>query len=100
MKTNLKVVLTAVAIKAVASPVMAQSGLLTVSPENWQRASDWAQHVTPLPANAEGARGSASHSESRHVPAAVRQNGAQIRLDDCVHVDFPQCGDDAMRSQF
>jgi hypothetical protein len=64
MKTNLKVILAALAIAVLASPVMAQS----------------ASH----PHNAHG-------SVARANTAPVVE-GSQIRIDDAVHVAFPQQG--------
>ncbi len=64
MKTNLKVILAALGIAVLASPVMAQS----------------ASH----PHNARG-------SVARANTAPVIE-GSQIRIDDAVHVAFPQQG--------
>jgi hypothetical protein len=91
MTTSLKVILTAAAIAVLASPVMAESGRLAVSSDNWQAAGE-AQHAATPPANIARAHGSVSHSRaSRFVPAAGTEEGKQIRIDDCVHVAFPQC---------
>jgi hypothetical protein len=64
MNTNLKVILTAISIATVASPVVAQSGSH--------------RHATPK------AYGAAS------VQSAPVNEGNQFHIDDAVHVPFPQ----------
>jgi hypothetical protein len=81
MRASLKVMLAATAIAAVASPVMAQQSRAYAGPS----------------AGIANARGSVAHP-SRLLPwGAV--GGNQIRLDDCVHVAFPQCDGDATQSR-
>jgi hypothetical protein len=101
MKTNLKVVLAAVGIAVVASPALAQSGLLTVSPQNLQRAYGQSEHVASQPGNVVGAYGSAarSHAKVIHGRQGAHDQGAQGRdegtpfgVDDSVYVRFPQSG--------
>jgi hypothetical protein len=92
MTTSLKVILAAAAISVLASPVMAESGRQTVSSDEWNAAGE-TQHAARPPANIARAHGSVSHSRaSRFVPAAGTEEAKQIRIDDCVHVTFPQCG--------
>lgn len=81
MNTSLKVILTAVGIAVLASPVMAQ-------PES-----------NSHPAAISTARGSVDRAHASRIErfAPVRASG---RLDDCVHVQFPQCGGDATQSQY
>jgi hypothetical protein len=75
MRTNLKVILATIGIAALASPVMAQTG------------------------STSNARGSAAHIRTIRAGTATPVEGSQIRLDDCVHVTFPQCGGDSTQSQ-
>jgi hypothetical protein len=79
----LKVVLTAIGIAVLASPVMAQ-------PDS-----------NPHAATISNARGSIAHARAR---ATQTERVAPVptvgRLDDCVHVQFPQCGGDATQSEF
>ncbi len=77
MNTSLKMVLTAIGVAVLASPVMAQ-------PEP-HRAS----------AKVSNAHASAPHAHAVRVRPGVTVEGNHIRIDDCVHVAFPQCGDDA-----
>jgi hypothetical protein len=73
MKTNLKVILAAAAITVVTSPVLAQSsGILTVSPEDWQQATAPAQHVATPPKNIERAHAQARFLQPR-LPAHTRR---------------------------
>jgi hypothetical protein len=67
MNTNLKVILTAVSIAMLASPVMAQSGAH--------------RHVAP------NAYGAAARAQTAPV-----NEGNQFHIDDAVHVPFPQQG--------
>jgi hypothetical protein len=78
MKTNLKMILTAVSVAALASPALAQSE----------------SRATPTAASISShARGAAAHDHTgRLAPEAVTE-GSHSRIDDCVHVTFPQCGD-------
>jgi hypothetical protein len=84
MRMSLKVILAATAIAAVASPVMAHSQ---------SRA-----HAGPS-ASVANARGSVAHTRISRLPAWGAVGGNQIRLDDCVHVAFPQCDGDATQTR-
>ncbi len=84
MRTSLKVILAAVAIAALASPVMAQS-----------RSHP---HAAPS-ASIANARGSVAHIRTGRFAPGVVVEGSQIRLDDCVHVAFPQCDGNATQTQ-
>jgi hypothetical protein len=77
MNTSLKVILTAIGVAVLASPVMAQ-------PESHRAAA----------ASISNAHGS-SHTRTSRVGSGVSVEGSHIRIDDCVHVTFPQCGEDA-----
>jgi hypothetical protein len=93
MKTNLKVILTAVGIAVLASPAMAQSGYLTVSPENWQAASGQGQYVASKPASIAGTYGYAARIRTHAVNESRQggqEQGTQFRINDSVHVPFPQ----------
>jgi hypothetical protein len=85
MNTGLKIMLTAVGIAVLASPVMAQSR----SESNPNAAAISRSH-----ASIAHARARASATE-RVAPVS----GAG-RLDDCIHVQFPQCGGDATQTEF
>jgi hypothetical protein len=76
MRTNLKVILTAVSVAVLASPAMAQ----------------YESHVPPV-TSISHAHGSAAHAHTGRLAPGTITEGSQIRLDDCVHVAFPQCGD-------
>jgi hypothetical protein len=83
MKTNLKVMLTAIGIAVLASPVMAQS------------------ESTPHAATAANVHGSVAHARARASRTEwVAPVSSAGRLDDCVHVQFPQCGGDATQTEF
>jgi hypothetical protein len=84
MRTSLKVILVATAIAAVASPVMAQSQ----SPAYAGRS-----------ANIANAHGSVAHTRTGRLAPLGSVGGNHIRLDDCVHVAFPQCDGDATQSR-
>jgi hypothetical protein len=75
MRTSLKVILTATSVAVLASPAMAQ-------PEQHQHAASTRN------AHAAAVRG-------RIAPAVVIE-GSRINLDDCVHVQFPQCGGEGL----
>jgi hypothetical protein len=77
MSTNLKVILTAIGVAVLASPVMAQ-------PES-----------TRSPAAISNAHGSVDRAKTLRVPTVQTGN----RLDDCIHVQFPQCGGDSTQTQ-
>jgi hypothetical protein len=47
MKTSLKVILTAASIAAIASPVMAQSGMMAISSDTWQKYDAWQRGTGP-----------------------------------------------------
>jgi hypothetical protein len=84
MRTNLKVILAAAAIAVLASPVMAES----------------ASHPPAAPAaSIANARGSVAHTRTNRLAPAAAVQGSQIRLDDCIHVTFPQCDGDATLTQ-
>lgn len=72
MKTSLKVILTAMTVAVLASPVMAQ-------PES---------HPHAASASISHAHGSAARTHAGQL-APVESN--QVHVDDCVHVAFPQC---------
>jgi hypothetical protein len=80
MRTSLKVVMAAIGVAVLASPVMAQSE----------------SHPSAAPSAAttsiSNARGSVVHTRTTRSGPAANIEGSQIRLDDCVHVAFPQCG--------
>jgi hypothetical protein len=78
MKTNLKVILTAVSVAVLASPAMAQSESHAARP-----AASISSH----------ARGSAAHAHTSRVAPQAAAEESHVRLDDCVHVTFPQCGE-------
>ncbi|MBO0753938.1 MAG: hypothetical protein J2P53_17595 [Bradyrhizobiaceae bacterium] len=77
MTNSLKVILTAVGIAVLASPVMAQPESQAVSNPHAAAISRAHGSAVRTPAN--------SNSQLAPVP---RWN----RIDDCVHVQFPQCG--------
>jgi hypothetical protein len=99
MKTNLKVMLAALGIAVLASPAMAQSGLLTVSPQDWQRAQGQAEHVASRPANIVGAYGSVARTHAKVTRGrqggqeGVQDQGSRLGVDDSGYVRFPQAGD-------
>jgi hypothetical protein len=78
MNTNLKVILTAVSIATLASPVMAQS--LTTRPYVGHSAADIS--------NAHGSVAGARKERTERVAPVVERN--QIHIDDALHVPFPQ----------
>jgi hypothetical protein len=84
MRASLKVMLVATAIAAAASPVMAQS-----EPRAYAGPS----------ASIANARGSVAHTRASRLLPWEAGGGNQIRLDDCVHVAFPQCDGDATQSR-
>jgi hypothetical protein len=47
MKTSLKVILTAASIAAIASPVMAQSEMMAISSDAWQKYDAWQRGAGP-----------------------------------------------------
>jgi hypothetical protein len=84
MRTSLKVILAATGIAAAASPVVAQSQ---------SRA-----HAGPS-ASVVNTRGSVAHTRISRLPPWGAVGANQIRLDDCVHVAFPQCDGDATQTR-
>jgi hypothetical protein len=74
MNASLKVILTAIGVAVLAFPVMAQ-------PDS---------HRVTRAASASNAHGSVSHPRTSRAV-----EGNDFRLNDCVHVTFPQCGDDS-----
>ena len=84
MRTSLKMILAATAIAVVASPVMAQSESRAYADRS---------------ASIANARGSVAHTRTSRLPAWGAGGGTQIRLDDCVHVAFPQCDGDATQTR-
>jgi hypothetical protein len=82
MRTNLKMILAATAIAAVASPVMAAQ-------------SESQTHAAPLPASIANAHGHVVRGRT----AADADKASQIRPNDCAHATFPQCSDDATLPQ-
>jgi hypothetical protein len=88
--TSLKAILAATATAVLASPVMAQSGML----------SEPGPNASP-PAGISRAHGSVAHGRASGLaPPAADEERRHFRLDDCVHVAFPQCGGDATQSRF
>jgi hypothetical protein len=85
MRRNPKVILAAAAIAVLASPVMAQA--------------ESHRHAAPS-ASIANARGSVGHTRTGRFAPAVPVEGSQIRLDDCIHVTFPQCDVNATQTQF
>jgi hypothetical protein len=81
MKTNLKVILAAVSLATVASPVMAQS--LINRPYVEQPAAD----ISNARGSVAGIRVERSARTERAAPIAGRSH---IQVDDAVHVAFPQ----------
>ena len=82
MNTSLKVMVTAIGIAVLASPVMAQ-------PDS-----------NPHAATISNARGSIAHAHARATQTTERVAPVPaVRLDDCVHVQFPQCGGDATQTE-
>jgi hypothetical protein len=79
MRTSMKVILTAMSVAVLASPVMAQS-------EPRPQAAPSATTTT-----ISNAHGSAARTHTTRPAPATNTEGSQIRLDDCVHVAFPQC---------
>jgi len=77
MNTSMKVILTAIGVAVLASPVVAQPG------------------AAPA-ASISNAHGSSSHTRTTRVGSGAAVEGSHIHLDDCIHVAFPQCGEDAM----
>ncbi len=80
MNTNLKVILTAISIATLASPVMAQS--LTTRPYAGTSAVDIS--------NAHGSVAGARRQQTERVAPVTEGN--QIHIADAVHVQFPQQG--------
>jgi hypothetical protein len=80
-KSSLKVILAAVGIAVLASPVKA---------ETWRDLSTdnalWSEEVEP-----EHAHVAASHPRTGRLAPGVAIGGASPRILDCVHVAFPQC---------
>lgn len=80
MRTSLKMVMAAIGVAVLASPVMAQSE----------------SHPNAAPsATLSSAHGSVVHTRTTRSGPAANIGGSQIRLDDCTHVAFPQCGGNA-----
>jgi hypothetical protein len=75
MNTNLKVILTAVGIATLASPVMAQTN-----------------SNSRVPPSISNAHGSASHVRTHRAASAAIPEGGPVHVDDCVRTTFPQCG--------
>jgi hypothetical protein len=82
MNTSLKVILTAIGIAVLASPVMAQS-----------------ESNTRPAASISNAQGSVASGRAIRVGHWTSSELGQYRLDDCVHVTFPQCGGDKTQTQ-
>ncbi len=57
------------------------------------------QQSFPLHHDAYDARGSAAHPGTSRLAPGVAVEGRQIRLDDCMHVAFPQCDGNATQTQ-
>ncbi len=81
MKTNLKVILMIASVAALASPALAYSESRTTP------------SAVSISSHARGA--AARDHTGRLAPEAVTE-GSHSRIDDCVHVTFPQCGDSPM----
>lgn len=79
MNTSLKVILSAVGVAFLASPVMAQS----------------TSNANTAPSVAiTSAHGSASHTHAGRDTRGHHYATQTPRVEDCVHVAFPQCGGD------
>ena len=85
MSTKLKVILTAVSIAVLASPVMAQQTDAKQQQAEISRAHG-STHGHPR------AHGHVTEAPVQVVPPA------QSLVQDCIHVTFPQCGGDAEQS--
>jgi hypothetical protein len=84
MNTNLKVILTAIGIATLASPIMAQS--LTTRPYVGQYVGQSAADIS----NAHGSVAGARKERTQRAAPVVESN--QIHIDDPLHVPFPQQG--------
>jgi hypothetical protein len=77
MNTSLKVIMTAIGIAVLASPVMAQEGT----------------NSRPVPARVVNAHGSVSQARAhRAASAEAVAEGSHIHVEDCIRTAFPQCG--------
>jgi hypothetical protein len=86
MKTSTTMILAAIGIAALASPVMAQSRPNTTPPVSENNVFWGLENAPPH----ENAYGSLAHPRtSRLAPDAAADSSP--RLIDCVHVSFPQC---------
>lgn len=83
MNTKLKVILTAMSIAVLASPVMAETD------SNRSAAEISHAHASAHVRHQAYARAHINESRMLAVP------GNQPAVEDCVHVTFPQCGGDA-----
>jgi hypothetical protein len=86
MNTNLKVLLTAIGIATLASPVMAQS--MTNRPYVGTSAVDISNAHGSVLSNARGSVAGARRERTERV--APITEGNQVHIDDAVHTPFPQ----------
>lgn len=89
MKTNLKVILAAIGVAVLASPVLAQS-------ESHPHAASAATISNAHGSAAGNARGSVARIRADRFGPGRAIEGGQNQLDDCTRVAFPQCGGPAM----
>ncbi len=89
MKTNLKVIAAAIGVAVLASPALAQS-------ESHPHAAQSAAGISNAHGSAANARGSVARTRTNLLGPGAANEGGQIRLDDCTHVAFPQCGGPGM----
>jgi hypothetical protein len=79
MRTNLKVILATIGIAVLASPVMAHS----------ERHHHHATRSTP---GVSGTYGYIAPAPIGPVIGVMPLGGGQVRVNDCIHTTFPQCG--------
>jgi hypothetical protein len=81
MNTRLKVILTAVTVAILASPAMAEQ-------------TDARQHSTEISRAHGSAHGQLrAHARVTETPVHMVRPGQPL-VQDCIHVEFPQCGGD------
>ncbi len=93
--TNLKVILTAIGVAILASPATAQSEMTrphveqpTDNISSEYRSASHARHRASPEPGISAARGYVGRTHNGDV-----NEGSKVRIDDCVHIPFPQCGD-------
>jgi hypothetical protein len=94
MKTNVKVILTAIGIGILASPATAQSEITRPYVEQMTD-NGWSPYGSSSARHRLPARSAAGMSNAHGSVAGIHDGnineGNKIRNDDCVHVLFPQC---------